>query len=230
MGSLFRSETSGIMRRYLYTMSGGESSISGADDNGHTLTYYDGTYVLVWTNGALLTWNDEYETPDGSSVDLLGGRTFDSGDEVVVLSLDAFAIADHYTKGEIDADRYTKTEADDRFAKQPGTSTDPGLAFDTWRNPSNARGDNRPTLVEIRGRAETDGTNDGYLATDVDESGGTTYDYRTWFAWADSKWSDGARGIVYGSFIVPAGGSYRIKNNSDPKGNNRIDDHREFIR
>jgi len=60
MGALFRSETAGIMRRYLYTMSGGESSISGADDNGHTLTYYDGTYVLVWVNGSLLTWNDEY--------------------------------------------------------------------------------------------------------------------------------------------------------------------------
>jgi len=110
MGSLFRSETSGIMRRYLYTMSGGESSISGPDENGHTLTYYDGTYVLVWTNGSLLTWNDEYETPNGSSVDLLGGRTFDSGDEVVIAAFDAFAIADHYTKQEVDNDFVKKAD------------------------------------------------------------------------------------------------------------------------
>jgi len=230
MSALFRSETTGIMRRYLYTMSGGESSISGADDNGHTLTYYDGTYVLVWTNGHLLTWNDEYETPDGASVDLLGGRTFASGDEVVIVSLDAFAIADHYTKGEIDADRYTKTEADDRFAKQPGSSTDPGLAFNTWRNPSNARGDDRPTLVEIRGRAETDGTNTAYIQAEVDESGGTTLEYITFTARADANWSNGAQAMEYGSFTVPAGGTYQIKNGNDPNGNNRIDDHREFIR
>jgi len=163
-------------------------------------------------------------------VDLLGGRTFDSGDEVVVVSLDAFAIADHYTKGEIDADRYTKTEADDRFAKQPGSSTDPGLAFNTWRNPSSARGDNRPTLVQIRGGAETDGTNNAYLLAEVNESGGTTPDYDTWVAWADKNWSDGTKGLSYGSFTVPAGGAYQIKNNNDPNGNNVVYNHREFIR
>lgn len=101
MGSLFKSETSGVMRRYLYYPDDGDTSISGADTNGHALHYYDGGYMVVFRNGSVLWPDDEYESPDGETINLLDGREFSDGDEVLILVWDAFAVADHYDKKEV---------------------------------------------------------------------------------------------------------------------------------
>lgn len=103
------------------------------------------------------------------------------------------------------------------------TGSDPGLAFGTWRTP-NA---NRPTAVNLMVRAETDGTTDGLVEVDVDESGGTSKDYTVAKAFADN--AAGAHIEVESIyFVVPAGGAYQIVNSSDPASSNAIQMHREF--
>lgn len=106
----------------------------------------------------------------------------------------------------------------------PSTSTDPALAADTWRTP-NA---NRPTLVSVDCRPVTDGVSNGVMSAQVDEGGGTTADYTLTIATAHSSFGDGGLDQASLTFIVPAGGSYRIANTVDPKGTNLINDHREF--
>lgn len=109
------------------------------------------------------------------------------------------------------------------FLSPATTSTDPGLAFDTWRTP-NA---NRPTLVTVRLRSITDGTTPGRTSPQVDEGGGTTADY-SFTTEADPALGSGGLVVDNITFYVPAGGSYQISNVTDPAGTNAISAHREF--
>ena len=43
----------GIRRRFFFTASAGDTSVSGTDNNGLTLTFTDGTLVDVFLNGVL---------------------------------------------------------------------------------------------------------------------------------------------------------------------------------
>lgn len=110
------------------------------------------------------------------------------------------------------------------FLIGPTSSSDPGLAFDTWRTP-NA---NRPTLVSVQVRARTDGAINGSIDVDFDESGGTSQDYSYGICEADSGLGDEGSNRCVATFFIPAGGSYRIGNISDPKSLNQIESHREF--
>lgn len=129
------------------------------------------------------------------------------------------------TQWNADGDAVDSGTAQSDVLVKPGTSTDPGLAFDTWRTP-NA---NRPTLISFEAQARTDGSTNGVVSVDVDESGGTTPDYNFRVVFAEDAMASSAAD-VYSSFslIVPAGGAYRIVNDSDPSGENTIRDHREF--
>ena len=60
----------GVRSRYYYTATGGETSISGADDSGATLTFTDGAYVDVYLNGVLLVAGTDYNT---STANTIGG-------------------------------------------------------------------------------------------------------------------------------------------------------------
>ena len=44
----------GVRNRFLYLASASDTSVSGADANGATLTFTDGAYVDVYLNGVLL--------------------------------------------------------------------------------------------------------------------------------------------------------------------------------
>lgn len=105
----------------------------------------------------------------------------------------------------------------------PGSSSDPSLAFDTWRTP-NA---DRPTLVFLGLQVETDGTLGGQIVLEVDESGGTTANF-TGRTLIDEDAPSGTTMRTMSSVVIPAGGSYRIVNSSDPNGANAVEEHREF--
>ena len=107
---------------------------------------------------------------------------------------------------------------------EAATSSAISLAFNTWRTP-NA---NRPTLVEIGAEAVTDGSTNGVIVGRMNESGGTTVDYDLAIWQAKSNAGNFFNVRYTQTFYVPAGGSYKIDNNLDPKGSNAIENHREF--
>lgn len=53
--------------RYKFTAAGGETSVSGPDDNANTLGYQPG-YEKVFLNGILLLQNDDYTATNGTSI------------------------------------------------------------------------------------------------------------------------------------------------------------------
>ena len=139
-------------------------------------------------------------------------------------ALQAIKDALSVNNGDVDVPNGTLSEQGVRVARQPGSSIDPGLGFGTWVTP-NA---DRPTLVEINTYAQTDGTNQADTKINVDESGGTTADYTRDGARADYRAGSDVLNTDTTTVIIPAGGSYRIDNNRDPKETNSIVGVREF--
>ena len=52
----------GVRSRFYFTATGGETSLSGTDDNNATLVFADGAYVDVYLNGILLVAGTDYNT------------------------------------------------------------------------------------------------------------------------------------------------------------------------
>lgn len=117
-------------------------------------------------------------------------------------------------------------DANNRVARQPTGSSDPGLAFDTWRTPNSTFA----TDVSVRAFAETDGSSAGFINLEVDESGGTTYDYILRVAFADAGLGSGGLGDSTTSTVIPPGASYRVTNQSDPNNGNTTGAIRETTR
>ena len=83
---------SGVRSRFQFTQAaGGGTSISGADDNGKTLTFSDGEYVDVYLNGVLLSHGDDYGT--GTANTISGLAALASGDLVEIIVYDIFTVA-----------------------------------------------------------------------------------------------------------------------------------------
>jgi hypothetical protein len=76
--------------RYRYTASGGETSESGPDDNGLTLSYIVGK-EQVYLNGVLLVRTTDYTASNGSSITSLAALT--AGDILEVITFTAFDLA-----------------------------------------------------------------------------------------------------------------------------------------
>jgi hypothetical protein len=76
--------------RYRYTASGGETTISGLDDNGLTLSYIPGK-EQVYLNGVLLVRTTDYNATNGTSITGLAALT--SGDILEVVTFTAFELA-----------------------------------------------------------------------------------------------------------------------------------------
>jgi hypothetical protein len=76
--------------RYRYTASGGETSESGPDDNGLTLSYIVGK-EQVYLNGVLLVRTTDYNATNGSSITGLAALT--AGDILEVITFTAFELA-----------------------------------------------------------------------------------------------------------------------------------------
>ena len=83
------SSTSDIFR-YRYTASGGETSKSGADDNGLTLSYIVGK-EQVYLNGVLLVRSTDYVATNGTSIASLAALT--AGDILEIITFTAFELA-----------------------------------------------------------------------------------------------------------------------------------------
>ena len=70
-------------------------------------------FIEVYVNGVLLTDSTDFTATNGNSVTFTVALLLN--DEVTVISLKTFTVADHYTKSEIDTLNYTKTASDARF-------------------------------------------------------------------------------------------------------------------
>jgi hypothetical protein len=83
------SSTAAIFR-YRFTAAGGETSESGLDDNGVTLSYIAGK-EQVYLNGVLLVRTTDYTASDGTSITSLAALT--AGDILEVITFTPFEVA-----------------------------------------------------------------------------------------------------------------------------------------
>jgi len=103
--------------------------------------------------------------------------------------------------------------------QSPSESTDPELAFDTWRQPPES-----PTFVSMSVRLNPGAATEARVEVEVDEGGGTTVDYAFELSAAEGLAGNRSRSM---SILLPDGGAYRVTNASDPDGANAITTHRE---
>jgi hypothetical protein len=97
--------------RYRYTASGGETSESGPDDNGLTLSYIVGK-EQVYLNGVLLVRSTDYVATNGTSIASLAALT--AGDILEIITFTPFEVANVISPTVIDAkgDLIAGTSAD----------------------------------------------------------------------------------------------------------------------
>ena len=93
------SSTAAIFR-YKFTATGGETSESGTDDNGLTLTYIAGK-EQVYLNGVLLVRGSDYTASNGTSIASLAALT--AGDILEIITFTAFDLATAIDKALFDA-------------------------------------------------------------------------------------------------------------------------------
>lgn len=79
------------IKRYVFTATAGQTSFSGADDNGLTLDY-DVDLVEVYLNGVRLVNGADYTASDGTSIVLSTGAA--SGDKLSAVVIQGFSVAD----------------------------------------------------------------------------------------------------------------------------------------
>ena len=89
------SPSNGVRRVFSYTASGGQTTFSGASNEGASLAYADTTYIDVYQNGVLLDKSD-YTSTSGTSVVLDTGAS--ASDVVVIIVYDVFSAADTVSK------------------------------------------------------------------------------------------------------------------------------------
>ena len=87
-----KSPSFGVRNRFVYVASSGDTSVSGADANGATLTFTDGAFVDVYLNGVLLKPTTDYNTSTANTI--AGLSALNTSDEVTVVVYDVFAVAD----------------------------------------------------------------------------------------------------------------------------------------
>jgi hypothetical protein len=97
--------------RFRYTAAGGETTESGPDDNGLTLSYIPGK-EQVYLNGVLLARTSDYNATNGTSITGLAALT--AGDILEIITFTAFELADAIARAVIDAkgDLIVGTSAD----------------------------------------------------------------------------------------------------------------------
>jgi hypothetical protein len=107
--------------RYRYTATGGETSKSGADDNGLTLSYIVGK-EQVYLNGVLLVRSTDYVATNGTSIASLAALT--AGDILEIITFTAFDLANVISPTLFDAkgDILVATSADTAGKLTVGTN------------------------------------------------------------------------------------------------------------
>ena len=97
--------------RFRYTAAGGETTESGPDDNGLTLSYIPGK-EQVYLNGVLLARTSDYNATNGTSITGLAALT--AGDILEIITFTAFEMTDAIARAVLDAkgDLIVATSAD----------------------------------------------------------------------------------------------------------------------
>ena len=84
---------------YEYVATAGQTTFSGADANGVTLSYTVGN-VFVAVNGVRIRPGDDFTATNGTSVVLLVAAT--AGDEIIIDAFRTFDVANTYTQAQVD--------------------------------------------------------------------------------------------------------------------------------
>jgi hypothetical protein len=84
------SSVNGTSQRYNYTATNAQTTFTGTDNNGNTLTY-DAGYIDVYLNGVKLLNGTDVTVSSGSSVVLASGAT--TGDVVDIVAYGTFSVA-----------------------------------------------------------------------------------------------------------------------------------------
>ena len=135
MAYLGKTPSQAVRQRYTFTASGAETSISGADDSGNTLTFTDGGYVDVYLNGVLLVAGTDYNTTTANTI---GGLTALSASDVVeIVVYDTFSVFGGDVQGDLTISNGTLTGEDATFSTSlnvDGTVTTDDLAISGGSN------------------------------------------------------------------------------------------------
>ena len=86
------SPSNAIRRRFIYEATASQTSFSGSDENGVTLTYVDSLYLDVFQNGVKLKAGDDYTATTGTTVVLATGAS--ANDVVEMIAFDVFSVND----------------------------------------------------------------------------------------------------------------------------------------
>ena len=101
MAYIGKTPSQAVRSRYFYTAAGGETSLSGADDNGDTLIFADGNYVDVYLNGVLLVASSDYNV---NTVNTIAGLTaLTASDIVEIVVYDTFSVFGGVFQGNLSA-------------------------------------------------------------------------------------------------------------------------------
>ena len=82
----------GIRERFIYLATSGDTTVSGTDTRGVSLTFSDPEYVDVYLNGVRLKLNTDYNLNTSNTV--AGLTALSENDEVEVIVYDVFSLAD----------------------------------------------------------------------------------------------------------------------------------------
>jgi hypothetical protein len=94
---------------YKYTATSGQTTFSGSDLSGLSLSYTAGL-INVYFNGVLLVPGDDFTATNGTSVVLASGAV--SGDSLSVVAFTSFNAANNYTSAQVDALFATQANVD----------------------------------------------------------------------------------------------------------------------
>ena len=110
MAYIGKTPTQAVRQRYVFTASGGETSLSGADDNSNTLIYSDGEYIDVMLNGVTLISGTDY---NATTANTIGGLVaLVASDVVEVMVYDVFSVAglsNYFTSARVPFTRFDST-------------------------------------------------------------------------------------------------------------------------
>jgi len=104
MAYIGKTPSQAVRSRYFYTATGGETSLSGADDNGDTLIFADGNYVDVYLNGVLLVAGSDYNVNTVNTIAGLAALT--ALDIVEIVVYDTFSVFGGTFQGTLTANQF----------------------------------------------------------------------------------------------------------------------------
>ena len=92
MPYLGRGPNFGVRTVFHFLASNGDTSVSGADADGKSLSFADGNFIDVYLNGVRLKSGEDYNT--GTANTIAGLSALNANDEVNVVVYDTFTVAD----------------------------------------------------------------------------------------------------------------------------------------